>query len=375
MRRIVTERKGISNVLIVIVVVIILIVAGVGVYLATTLTKGTTTATKLSTLHVTTWGGTYFDAMAYLASEFTNQTGIPVVINQQSAAGQTLASMEASWPNSGIDVATVTAGVGSAMMNLHYLIPLNSSSLSVYSQIPGQFDVNANGSTYALGYELGTFVLAWRADLYPAGATGLTSLFSPALKGHIGIPSVSFFDDAFLLNLALLKGGNEDNIQPGLTIAKQLAPDVGYVYSGDEQAITALQTGQVWVEYMITADFLQAQSTLNNPAENVTAIASFNDTKTITALDVIVVPKGPNEAEALKFVNFVMSASSQRYWGNNVGILPANSQASVPTVLASYIPTVSAAMTSTYVPNPVVVAADESQWTSEWNTQVQPLIP
>ncbi len=346
-------------------IIVIIVMAGLSWYVLVP----SLTPKENRTLRVITWGGSATDAMQTLAGQYTNQAGIQVVIQQQGAAADTLAKVQSSWPNVPGDIVTTTAVVAQQMMKSGYLAPIEPSAVTNLKYIPDVYNVKANGSVYITGLQAYVFVVTWRTDLYPHQITSFSDLFSPALRGKIGIPSPSYAGGSFLIQLALTAGGNERDIRPGIDQAKKLAPNIGLIYNSDQASVNGLTTGQVWVEYTSLQDYVAA----NKTGVPLKAVAQFSDTKTILQADVWVVLKGPNSDLALNFLNYMLGAQQQSYWAQFRGLIPPSTQAQPASSIIPIIKSTSDMTRYSYLPDEQIAAASVPQWVQEWNTQVQPL--
>jgi len=340
-----------------------------------TTTASVTTATATASVYplsVVTWGGDYVQTVGTVATNFTAATNVPVLLGQQGYATSTLATIEADWPNVDYNVVTTTPFVAYSMYNASYLAPLNPSVVTNLANVPSQNELIENGQVYAVSMGIGTMVIAWNTNLYPQGCGGISCLYNANLKGHVGIPGPSGSSGAFLLNLAEWKGGNESDIQPGIQAAITLAKtgNIGLVGSTDNQQISAMETGQVWVQYMWVSDYFTAKAA----GAPLNAIFVFNDTKAFSNADqaVIINGSGAHVLESEQFINFMLGLSYENLWTSTIGEIPAENGATMPALLLPYVPSVAAAETAIFVPNAALLAANDPSWINLWNTQVQP---
>jgi ABC-type thiamine transport system substrate-binding protein len=83
--------------------------------------------------------------------------------------------------------------------------------------------------------------------------------------------------------------------------------------------------------------------------------------------DCFAIVNGKNQVNAYKFVNFALSKAAQESFASQALVLPASSDAAVPTALAPYAPT---DLVYRY-PDSAVVQDKLQDWVDRWNQEVQ----
>lgn len=99
---------------------------------------------------------------------------------------------------------------------------------------------------------LGVFVsgqiigIAYNTDKYKTPPKSWNDLLKPEYKGRIGLASMgSTLTSAWMVEMARLNGGSEDNMEPAFDFVKKMMPNVGAVATSPGALATLFQQGQI----------------------------------------------------------------------------------------------------------------------------------
>jgi putative spermidine/putrescine transport system substrate-binding protein len=316
------------------------------------------------------WGGTYEATVRQIAQMYTQQTGVQVNVLLQTTSGATQAKIDASWPNSGIDIFSSGPSQAYTLCNESHAIALTTTNVPNLSQVPQSLDVMYNGNVCAVAEAPASWDLAWNPNYVHGNLTSFSQLLNPAFKGKVAIADPTQGSGQFLLALAYAMGGNENNMTAAFNFAEKLAAsgNIGLVYTSEADFVNALTTGNAWVGFGGAWDIQQA---VNEGATlNYTTVV---DNEVVTENDVVSVINGPNQGLALQFLNFLISAQVNQLYASGVGYPPANVGATPNPSVAVWYPTTQQYAEYGKSPNPAVVAANINSWVTEWQQKVEPL--
>ncbi len=167
-------------------------------------------------LHVLGWTWADYAQKAFV-EPFEKETGIKVEVRAHQNTMDRLAKLQAVRNNLDVDV-WATSPVPAA------------GALS--QGVGAKFDPTRGANAAKLPKELITpACIAWYRFFFgivydqkkvPFEITKWTDLLDPRLKGQIAVPNASNGEGKFLIQLAWLSGGSENNIEPGFEMAKKL---------------------------------------------------------------------------------------------------------------------------------------------------------
>lgn len=106
------------------------------------------------------------------------------------------------------------------------------------------------------------FGIAYNTDKIKTPPKAWTDLLKPEFKGRVGLVGLgSTLGSAWMVELAKMRGGSEENLDPGFDFIKQLLPNVGAVAPNPGALATLFQQGQIdiSVHYSNNVGDLQAR--------------------------------------------------------------------------------------------------------------------
>ncbi|MCU0938235.1 MAG: ABC transporter substrate-binding protein [Burkholderiaceae bacterium] len=90
------------------------------------------------------------------------------------------------------------------------------------------------------------FGIAYNTDKIKTPPKSWNDLLKPEFKGRVGLVGLgSTLGSAWMIELAKLRGGNEENLEPGFDFLKAVLPNVGAVAANPGALATLFQQGQI----------------------------------------------------------------------------------------------------------------------------------
>lgn len=319
---------------------------------------GQAQAQESKKLVVVSWGGTWGDAMRQTLFEpFEKATGVKVELRTQGSMMDMLATLTAQKDRMEADL--WVTGISPTLL---------ADKAGLLQSIPKDKIPNAASLPPALVGD--KYVALWNifygviynSEKVPMKITKWSDLYDPRLKGKVGVPHGSGYSGKFILLLSWLNGGNETNIDPAFAELNKLKPNIALVNKSDTDAIKFLTTGETDVAVMM-------------PVGNYLGIKENRDKYVYVApepyvpvnFNNFVLLKGPNSANAIKFIDFALSPEAQSALAEKVLVIPANPKAKVPDALARFAP----ANDKLRFANEEIVTGELPKWSERWNAAVQ----
>ena len=306
---------------------------------------------------VFTFGGTWLDYMKKdIIEPFQKETGIQVEARVFQNTMEGLAQLKAQKSNLDVDV-WATSPIPALLAAKEGLSdPLSAADLPNAQYLPADLI-----KPEYVGWYKFFFGVVYNKAAVPAGIHTWKDLWSPALKGKIGIPTAAYGQGKFVVLLNWLAGGTEANADPGFALAKTLTPSVAAFFHSDTEESKFLESGEIAVaSFMMVGDYLPL-------AESGKYEFVAPDPYVPTTVDCFALLKGKNHENALKFINYALGKAAQEAFAADGAVLPINSQAAAPASLAKYAPP-----DSHYRYVDEGAASDHLQsWIERWNKEVQ----
>jgi putative spermidine/putrescine transport system substrate-binding protein len=306
---------------------------------------------------VFTFGGTWLDYMKKdIIEPFQKETGIQVEARVFQNTMEGLAQLKAQKNNLDVDV-WATSPIPALLAAKEGLSePLSAADLPNSKYLPASL----LKPEYVAWYKF-FFGLVYNKAEVPGGLHSWKDLWSPALKGKLGIPTAAYGQGKFVVLLNWLAGGTEENADPGFALAKTLTPSVAAYFHSDTEESKFLESGEVPVaSFMMVGDYLPL-------AESGKYEFVAPEPYVPTTVDCFALLKGKNRDNGLKFINYALGKEAQEAFAADGAVLPINSQAAAPASLAKYAPPDSQYR---YV-DEGAAAAHLQGWIERWNKEIQ----
>ena len=325
-------------------------------------------------LNGVTWGGAWINSWKDLLAK-QNRFEVDWTLHE-AATTAVVAKIRAAWPKTPIDFVNASGPTFFAMMREGWLEPLRPDIVPNLAFLPEPLFVrDAAGATVAVPTNLST--VFWVYDQKAAGMRieKPEDLLSPKLRGKIMLNVPSIASGAQIYSLALTRGGDEHEIEPGFDFIKEIAKsgNVGRVVKTDVEIANAFTTGEVAVGLINMGNYHDIRQhvdlTLLNRVPGSPTFKSFFGFEGIAVLK-----KEGDRRPALEFVNYCLDAANDSAYAAKIGSLPANARGTAaPDVAALQLNEAERKEFGRY-PDTAYISTKIGDWNRKWELEVAPLL-
>ncbi|WP_342643638.1 ABC transporter substrate-binding protein [Rhodoligotrophos ferricapiens] len=263
-----------------------------------------------------------------VAEPFEAETGIPARIYDPTIPAAAIAA-SAGQPD--FQLGLVPGYSVADLIEKGKLEPIDPAHLPNLKAIPERLVPKApDGKFYAVPVYFSFLGIAYNTDLAKAeDFKSWKSLVDPKWKGKFAIGTAPFIAAYDLTLFALLNGGNEKDITPGIPMLKEVIANAGTVYTSMATLEAQLSRGEV-----VFAPFYANQIILQQRAgvKNIDIVRP--DEGGLILPYYLVIPKGANNvANAEKLLNAILTPPYQGRLSEG-GNWPVNPETKLPPELA-----------------------------------------
>jgi putative spermidine/putrescine transport system substrate-binding protein len=323
------------------------------------------------TLRVATFGGHSGEVeQGYIGDRMTRMTGIKVEWthgNPSDFLAKMLASRGREPP---FDVVLLDDAVQNSAIKAGLVAKLDPAQVPNLKKLYPQALNKQGYGPAAILYSVG--IVYNKDKLKAAGIPEPKSwedLWDPRLAGHISVPDMSLPQGAdFVIKMALLNGGSEANVEPGLAkIAKLKAHSY---YTSSATLGQQLAAGDVWISVW-TSGRSWAMIDSGYPIGYV--VPKEGSVAGVDTVDMVAGTPHPKEAQM--FINMQLDPLGQLGWAIEMSYGPTNATlqgmfAAYPE-LAKKMPSSAADLKMLYMPNLDAYNANLKKATDYWNRHVK----
>ncbi len=281
-------------------------------------------------LVIGTWGGdvgALFDA--YFGQPFCQQYNCTIQYSYGGAEEQ-YEKLKAQKANPELDLVTFSPS-NAILAGREGLV----EDLTRFSgEIPNYADIyDWAKNDYCVGIWAYPLSLAYRSDKITDPIDSWQALLDPKYKGRVGYPVPRYGGGWPIVNLALVGGGDESNIDAAFDILPALRDNVLTFYGSDSENYDNLTRGEFWVSLLAQPDYLRLAGN-GVPLQFVLPKEGF-----YMGTDVIAMVKdGPHSSElAAQFVNFILSPALQAEGAKVTYTSPTNRKTVLPDEIAAVV--------------------------------------
>lgn len=276
------------------------------------------------TLRVGTWGGSWRDARHELIGKKLEALGAKVeyVVGhpRDNFAKLLAARARGELP---IDVIEISPEIRLTLEKQGLFEPLE------YGALPNAKDLDP---VYRMPNAVATQVIqigiAYNAkkfeELGLPKPTSLADLFHPKLAGRVAMTDINTIEAPYILvGLALLGGGNEQNLAPGFRKLAELKP--AYYYRASPDLSTKFTLGEIWAAPWHAGWVLRVRRTGFPMAH---ADLKMGDRQVVLAEELMGIMKGTRARAAAEYwINQALDPVTQFEFAKKVGVIPTSRQA------------------------------------------------
>lgn len=313
-------------------------------------------------LVVGAFGGSFADnAKACYVEPFEKATGATVTLKLANSS-QHAAAVRATAGESDMDVVFMDDAFAAQLKNEGLTEKLDRSKLTHADEIVP--DAWGADDAYVVAM-LSATTIVYNPQTVTTPPTSWKDLFDPKYAGRVTIGDISGTTGwQFLMAVNKMEGGSLEDITPGLKAIKPLAENSVVLYTQADQVVSLFERGEVDIAvwYPDRAG-VAAQKGLPvavaYPQEGAVAIKPS-----------VVMPKGTQKSElALKFIDTVLSAESQKCFSEAAFIGSVNKNVKLSDEASKIVPTGEVVEKLLFL-DPNTMSQKLPEWTRQWQREV-----
>jgi putative spermidine/putrescine transport system substrate-binding protein len=223
---------------------------------------------------------------------------------------------------------------------------------------PAFFQRDANGRLMSVPLSTSGAFWGYREDLVDKPVTSIEQLLEPRFKGKLCVPNPVNLTGLLMLTLAVQRGGNEHNIEPGWQFLKELAErgQIGRVINTNSEFIDAMSSGDVSVAFFNIGAWTQVRK--RYPTK---ILSRLPDNKGFLFNEGFAILKGDDPAKI---------AAAKQY-ANNFATAPVNEQYNMPLGEG---PTNPKAKAGPDIADVFYKSSQVDAWAKRWETEIVPIL-
>ena len=204
---------------------------------------GGTAFAQSKSISATTYPGAWESAhRAILLPAFTKATGASVSL-VPSLAVDTVSKVAASKANPPFDVIILDEGPYLAALSQDIFEKIPVDKIPHLKDVPAGLQDPRGMGAFVSGQIIG---IAYNTEKIKNPPRSWNDLLKPEYKGRVGLAGMgSTLMSAWMVEIARLNGGSEENLEPAFQFVKKLLPNVSAVASNPGALATLFQQGQI----------------------------------------------------------------------------------------------------------------------------------
>lgn len=316
----------------------------------------------------------HIDAVKSIASE---QSDVDIDLQLYTLGGMILVpTIRAAWPRVGIDLAVGYEGSLQIIAQEGWADPVTVEKVPNIAEIPERLLIrDGAGNIINIPRSESTGFWFYREDIAPFEIRNLDDLLDPRLKGKICFPALTSNSGAQLLSLAMYRGGDERNLEPGWDFLKELARsgNIGRVTRRAPEHYAALASGECCIMYeggtiavQLARRFKVCYLVKMDP--KTTGFWTYMYHHAWSVL------KGGKTDAAFKFANFAIGAEKNEEFNRIIGALPVNKNSKVSAEMKPLAFNDEEIDRYTYTPDYAYLTEQSGAWLRRWEQEIAPLL-
>ncbi|RWJ31941.1 PotD/PotF family extracellular solute-binding protein [Mesorhizobium sp.] len=323
-------------------------------------------------LTIVEWGPPGLDFMKEATAGFDGPK--PTWVLHEGGAATVLAKIKSAWPNPPYDLVAAYGPVILSMGREGWLEPITVEDVPNLKDVPeALIQKDSAGNWISIPRSLTGALFAYRPDICPIEIKKIGDLLDPRLKGQILWPTSVTNANQQVVALALGNGGDENNMEPGWAMLKEMAKmgNIGRVFASISDGINSLTTGETSVAFMDAASLFSTSK--NVPLTFLSKVDESLKVFTGTE-DWTVLKSSKNKKQAFAFANLTLSPDVNHTFNSNVGEAPTNQKSAKVKGLEYLSFTNEEFARFAYIANIETLAKDLDASAKRFEQEIQPLL-
>lgn len=327
-------------------------------------------------LLVVQWGAAWIEVSRKIVEAYTAQSGDKVTWELHAGGAMGIvAKIKPVWPRVGYNVISGWDPSFRAMIKEDWVVPVSLDEMPALKDIPPAF-FQKDAAGRLLSTPLSTAGAFWgyRSDLEDKPLESVEQLLEPRFKGKLCVPFPVNLTGLLMLTLAMQRGGNERNIEPGWAFLKQLAEkgQIGRVINNNSEFINAMSSGETSVAFFNIGAWTQVRKRFP-----VKLLTRLKDNKGFLFNEGFAIIKGDDPAKiaaAKKFVNHFATPEINEQYNWPLGSGPTNPKAKANPDVADVFYKPDELAQYAHIADFEYMASQVDGWAKRWETEIAPLI-
>jgi putative spermidine/putrescine transport system substrate-binding protein len=324
-------------------------------------------------LMVVQWGAAWIEVSKAIVEKYTAETGQRVAWELHAGGAMAIvAKIKPNWPNVPYHMISGWDPVFRAMINENWLEPVSLDEMPNLKDIPEIFfQKDAQGRLMSVPLSTAGAFWGYRTDLVDKPIESIEQLLEPRFKGKLCVPYPVNLTGLFILTLAVQRGGNEQNLEPGWAFAKELAErgQIGRVINNNSEFVNAMSAGDVSVAF-----FNNGGWALTRKRFPVKMLSRLKDNKGFLFNEGFAIMKSDNAAAAKRLANHFARADINEQYNAPLGSGPTNAKAKPNPELTDTFYRPDELAQYAYIADFAYLSANISAIAKRWETEIAPLI-
>ena len=327
-------------------------------------------------LLVVMWGAAWMEVSRKIADAYVAKTGDKIVWEAHAGGAMAIVGkIKPVWPRVSYNLISGWDPVFRAMIKEDWVEPVSLDEMPALKEIPPAFfQKNAAGQLVSVPLSTAGAFWGYRTDLVDKPIETIEQLLEPRFKGKLCVPFPVNLTGLLMLTLAMQRGGNERNIEPGWQFLKELAEkgQIGRVINNNSEFINAMSSGETSVAFFNIGAWTQVRKNFK-----VQLMTRLKDNKGFLFNEGFAVIKGADKAKvaaAKALANHFATAPINEQYNVPLGSGPTNLNAKANPEIADVFYKPDELAQYAHIADFEFLASQVDGFAKRWEQEIAPLI-
>jgi putative spermidine/putrescine transport system substrate-binding protein len=327
-------------------------------------------------LLVVMWGAAWIDVCRRIAEAYVAKTGDKIAWELHAGGAMAIvAKIKPVWPRVNYNLISGWDPVFRAMIKEDWVLPVSLDEMPALKDIPPIFfQKNAKGELMSVPLSTSGAFWGYRTDLVDKPIESVEQLLEPQFKGKICVPFPVNLTGLLMLTLAVQRGGNERNIEPGWQFLKELASrgQIGRVFNNNSEFIDTMSSGETSVSFFNLGAWTQVRKRFP-----VKLLNRLKDNKGFLFNEGFAVIKNDDPkkiAAAKRFANHFATPEICEQYNWPLGEGPTNPKSKPNPEVADALYQPDELAQYAYIADFEYMSSQVDAWAKRWEQEIAPLI-
>ena len=327
-------------------------------------------------LLVVMWGAAWIEVCRKIAEAYTAKTGDKITWELHAGGAMAIvAKIKPVWPRVNYNLISAWDPVFRAMIKEDWVLPVSLDEMPALKDIPPIFfQKNDKGGLMSVPLSTSGAFCGYRTGLVDKPIESIEQLLEPRFKGKICVPFPVNLTGLLMLTLAVQRGGNERNIEPGWQFLKELATrgQIGRVFNNNSEFIDTMSSGETSVSFFNLGAWTQVHRRFS-----VKLLNRLKDNRGFLFNEGFAVIKNDDPkkvAAAKRFANHFATPEICEQYNWPLGEGPTNPKSKPNPEVADALYQPDELAQYAYIADFEYMASQVDAWAKRWEQEIAPLI-